>query len=115
MPFLVIAAVDAVMELLMEKYRVKLMNIIENFKLFFEGALDLKGRSTSHIEAEADETMDQFLLLCFGDLLGVDMPTSYYALELLPYLGEDLEKWQRRMLDKKSVWEAKGAALDIDP
>lgn len=91
------------------------MSFFENIKLFFEGALDMKGRSIGHIEAEASEEMDQFLLLCYSDLLGVDMPTTYYALELLPYLGEDLEKWLMRMDSKKSVWEARGAALDIDP
>ncbi len=91
------------------------MRLLNNLKLFFEGALDFKGKSFSHIESEADESMDQFLLLCYGDLLGIDTPTSYYALELLPYLAEDLEKWQLRMGDKKSVWEARGASLDIDP
>ena len=89
--------------------------ILENLKLFFEGALDFKGQSFSHIDAEADEVMDQFLLLCFGDLLGIDMPTSYYALELLPYIAEDLDSWQKRMGNKKSVWEARGDVLNFDP
>jgi len=91
------------------------MSLLENIKLFFEGALDMKGRSIGHIEAEADESMDQFLLLCFSDLLGIDMPTTYYALELLPYLGDDLEEWIKRMNTKDSVWESRGASLDIDP
>jgi hypothetical protein len=91
------------------------MSFFQNLKLFFEGALDLKGRSVHHIEEEARENMDQFMMLCFSDLLGVDMPTTYYALELLPYLGEDLEDWLLRMDSKKSVWESRGAALDMDP
>lgn len=97
------------------KIDTKVMNFIENFRLFFEGALDMKNRATSHIEAEASETMDQFILLSFADLLGLDLPTNYYALELLPYLAEDIEKWQLRMLDKKSVWEERGATLNVDP
>jgi len=91
------------------------MSFLENIKLFFQGALDMKGRSISHIENEAEESMDQFMLLCYSDLLGIDMPTTYYALELLPYLGDDLENWLKRMDSKKSVWEARGAGLDIDP
>ncbi|MBI9011036.1 MAG: hypothetical protein JEZ08_02310 [Clostridiales bacterium] len=91
------------------------MSFLENIKLFFQGALDMKGRSISHIENEAEESMDQFMLLCFSDLLGIDMPTTYYALELLPYLGDDLESWLKRMDSKKSVWESRGAGLDIDP
>lgn len=90
------------------------MTLLENLKLFFKGAFDMKHRSIGHIEAEADETMDQFLLLCFSDLLGIDMPTTYYSLELLPYLSEDLEGWIKRMDSKKSVWESRGAALDMD-
>ncbi len=91
------------------------MSFLENIKLFFQGALDMKGRSIGHIENEAEESMDQFMLLCFSDLLGIDMPTTYYALELLPYLGDDLESWLKRMDSKKSVWESRGAGLDIDP
>ena len=91
------------------------MSFLENMKLFFQGALDMQGRSVNHIEAEADETMDQFMLLCFSDLLGIDMPTTYYALELLPYLGDELEDWLKRMDGKQSVWESRGASLDFDP
>ncbi len=90
-------------------------NLIKNFGLFFEGALDLKQHSTSHIEIEINNTEDEFLILCFGDLLGIDIPTSYYALELLPYLEESLTDWQKRMLDSKSIWEQKGGDLDVDP
>lgn len=75
----------------------------------------MQGKAHGHIENEAADTMDQFMLLCFGDMLGVDLPTTYYALELLPYLAEDLEKWQMRMADKKSIWEEKAGKLDIDP
>lgn len=75
----------------------------------------MQGKAHGHIENEVSDTMDQFMLLCFGDLLGVDLPTTYYALELLPYLGEDLVKWKIRMSDKKSIWEEKAGKLDIDP
>lgn len=91
------------------------MKWLENIKLFFEGALDLKGKSVGHIQNEADESMDQFMLLCFSDVLGIDLPTTYYALELLPYLGDEIEDWQKRMTKKSSVWESRGAGLDIDP
>lgn len=86
-----------------------------NLGIFFQGAFDMQQRSRGHIENEANDIMDQFMILCFGDYLGIDLPTSYYALELLPYLAEDLENWQSRMTDKKSIWEEKGAKLDMDP
>lgn len=88
--------------------------VLENFKMFFEGALDMRGHSTTMIEAEAKEEMDQFLLLCFGDVLGLDLPTNYYALEFLPYIADELEAWTFAMNSKKSIWEAKGAMMDMD-
>ena len=91
------------------------MSFFKNIKMFFEGAFDMKRKSVHHIEEEARESMDQFMMLCFSDLLGIDLPTTYYALELLPYLGGDLEDWVKRMDSKQSVWESRGAALDMDP
>ncbi|MEA1975203.1 MAG: hypothetical protein U9N10_06540 [Bacillota bacterium] len=99
----------------MNKILTFLKTSVKNFELFFEGALDLKQHSTSHIEIEINNTEDEFLILCFGDLLGIDIPTSYYALELLPYMEESLTDWQKRMLDSKSIWEQKGGDLDVDP
>lgn len=93
----------------------QIKNAIRNIGLFFQGAFDMNQRSRGHIENEANDVMDQFMILCFGDYLGIDLPTSYYALELLPFLAEDLERWQGRMTSKKSVWEEKAAQLDIDP
>jgi hypothetical protein len=93
----------------------KIKKIIEGLGLFFQGAFDMQARSQGHIENEANDLMDQFMILCFGDYLGIDLPTSYYALELLPYLAEDLEQWQGRMTSKKSIWEEKAGKLDIDP
>jgi len=92
-----------------------LKTAIKNLVLFFEGALDLKVNLTDKIEVEIDNTRDEFLILCFGDLLGIDIPTSYYALEILPYLEDELIGWEERMLNSKSVWEQKGGDLDVDP
>jgi hypothetical protein len=65
--------------------------IIENLKLFIKSTFDFKENSMYHIKKEAYDEMDNFMLLCFGDLLGIPVPTSYYMLEILPYLAEDLE------------------------
>ncbi|MDM8533059.1 hypothetical protein QUF55_00020 [Clostridiaceae bacterium HSG29] len=99
----------------MNKFIKFIKSTIENLGMFFEGALDLKGNLTDKIEIEIDNTKDEFLILCFGDLLGIDIPTSYYALELLPHLEDELSGWQKRMLDSKSIWEQKGGDLDVDP
>jgi len=48
-------------------------------------------------EALADE-MDEFLFICFSENLGIELPTNYYTLELLPYLGDELGAWEEKMM-----------------
>lgn len=86
---------------------------IEGLKLFFKGMFDFKDKSNRFIKKEASEAQDNFLLLCFGDLLGLPMPTSYYAIELLPYLAEDIQSWERRMIRRSEIWQEKWADYDI--
>lgn len=92
----------------------KLKEFLENFKLFFQGASDINRKSRAILEKEAHNEMDDFLLLCFGDTLGLPFPTSYYALEILPYVAEDMEGWTRRMMDRKSIWGEKWGDFDLD-
>lgn len=81
----------------------KLNRIKENIKLFLKATFDMEDRSTALIRKQAMDELDNFMLLCYGDLLGLPIPTSYYTLEILPYIAEDLEGWERRILNRKSV------------
>lgn len=92
----------------------KFKELIENFKLFFKGASDFNRKSRAILEKEAHDEMDNFILLCFADMLGLPIPTTYYTLEILPYIAEDLEHWQRRMMDRKSIWGEKWGDYDLD-
>lgn len=92
----------------------KLKGFMEGLKLFFQGATDFNRKSRAILLKEAHNEMDNFLLLCFADLLGLPIPTTYYTLEILPYIAEDLEGWQRRMLDRKSVWQERWGDFDLD-
>jgi cellulose biosynthesis protein BcsQ len=92
-----------------------LKNFIENFKLFFQGATDFKGRAYELVQTEARLEMDNFLLICYSDLLGIPLPISYYTLELLPYLNAEITDWDKRMMNRKSVWEERWADYDLDP
>ncbi len=92
--------------------REKLKEIKENIKLFLQGAFDMKDRSTALIRKEALDELDNFMLLCFGDLLGFPLPTSYYTLEILPYIAEDLDGWERRLLNRKSVVSSRWGDFD---
>jgi hypothetical protein len=60
------------------------------------------------IEKEAEDVEDEFLFACFADAFGIPSPVSYYTVELLPYLTEEFEAWERRMWDRGSLLERKG-------
>lgn len=42
-----------------------------------------------------------FVLVVFGDLLGLPILPPYYTLRLLPYIVKDLEGWRRSMLRER--------------
>lgn len=92
----------------------KIINFMIGVKLFFKGATDFRGKSTAIIRKEAMDAMDNFMLICFAEELGIPLAISYYTLELLPYLAEDMEKWEMRMMGRKSVWEEKWGDYDFD-
>lgn len=81
------------------------MGALEDMKLFFQGAFDFKRMSTERIGEELDQEIDDFLYICYSENIGIPMPLSYYTLELLPHLEEEMTRWEERMGDKKSVWE----------
>jgi len=60
------------------------------------------------IEKEAEDVEDVFLFACFADAFGIPSPVSYYTVELLPYLTDEFEQWERRMWDRESLLERKG-------
>jgi hypothetical protein len=78
--------------------------------IFFGTFVD---KSVGIIRKEAFDMNDNMMLLLYGDLLGIPNPISYYSLELLPYLAEELEPWQRRMLHRKYIVEEKAAQYDF--
>ena len=47
-----------------------------------------------------------FVLISFGDLLGVPILPPYYSLRLLPYVVPQIATWKRRMLREKDVSDA---------
>lgn len=58
-------------------------------------------QAVGKIRGEAYEAEDVFYFACFADAFGVPTPVSYYTVELLPYMAEDFEAWERRMWDKR--------------
>jgi hypothetical protein len=44
-----------------------------------------------------------FILVVFGDVLGVPILPPYYALRLLPYVTPSIRGWQRSMLRERDL------------
>jgi hypothetical protein len=47
-----------------------------------------------------------FVLISFGDLLGVPVLPPYYSLRLLPFVAPLINNWRRRMLREKDLMDA---------
>jgi hypothetical protein len=44
-----------------------------------------------------------FLLVVFGDLVGLPLLPPYYSMRLLPYIVPSIEKWKRSILREKDL------------
>jgi hypothetical protein len=44
-----------------------------------------------------------FMLVVFGDLVGLPLLPPYYSMRLLPYVVPTIEKWKRRLLREKDL------------
>lgn len=91
------------------------MKFLKNLALFFQGALSFNKKAFELIEKDLRLEEDNFLLAARADLLGLNFPTMYYMLELLPYMVEEEENWIKRMVKRKSIWEERFSDLDMDP
>lgn len=50
-----------------------------------------------------------FVLIVFGDIVGVPIIPPYYTLRLLPYIVPAVASWKRRMLREKDLTDLAGA------
>lgn len=49
-----------------------------------------------------------FVLISFGDLLGVPILPPYYSLRLLPFIVPAIASWRRRMLRERDLTDLVG-------
>jgi hypothetical protein len=47
-----------------------------------------------------------FVLISFGDLIGVPVLPPYYSLRLLPFIVPLINNWRRRMLRERDLMDA---------
>lgn len=63
--------------------------------LFHEMDLEMK-KEKGHLD-------NLFMLVIFGDLIGLPPLPPYYSMRLLPHIIPSLETWERRVLREKDV------------
>ncbi len=85
----------------MSKIRKKLRQYWNNlldvlFGMFLYDAVKMYRRERADME-------HLFVLISFGDLIGVPILPPYYSLRLLPYVVPMLNVWRRRMLREKDL------------
>jgi hypothetical protein len=52
-----------------------------------------------------------FMLVVFGDLVGLPLLPPYYSMRLLPYIVPSIEKWKRSILREKDLTDFVGTDI----
>jgi hypothetical protein len=52
---------------------------------------------------EKGHTENLFMLMIFGDIVGLPLLPPYYSLRLFPYIIPSIEGWKRRVLREKDL------------
>ena len=63
--------------------------------MFHEMVLEMK-KERGHLD-------NLFMLVVFGDLIGLPLLPPYYSLRLLPHIVPSIWKWKRRVLREKDL------------
>ena len=87
-------------------------------KMLFSVAAKLKGLSKAvreiayglmlhemdlEMKKEKGHLDNLFMLVVFGDLIGLPVLTPYYSMRLLPHIVPSLQRWKRRLLREKDL------------
>jgi len=52
-----------------------------------------------------------FMLVVFGDLVGLPLLPPYYSMRLLPYIVPSIERWKRSLLRERDLTDVLGTDL----
>jgi hypothetical protein len=55
------------------------------------------------LRKDRDDLDQLFMLVVFGDLVGLPLLPPYYSMRLLPYIIPSVETWKRRLLREKDL------------
>ncbi len=73
-------------------------------KMLGEVLFGMSGHEAVRMYLRTRGNMDHlFMLVTFGDLVGMPIIPPYYTLRLLPFLVPSLQNWKRRLLREKDL------------
>ncbi len=79
------------------------VQVFRNIRWFLQGSFSHQLYGISHKDLAEQE--DTFMLLLFGDLLGIPV-SGYLQLKLLPHFLPMLDQWQQRVTrDESKFWK----------
>jgi hypothetical protein len=55
------------------------------------------------LKKERGHTDNLFMLIIFGDIIGLPLLPPYYSLRLFPYIIPNIESWKKRVLREKDL------------
>jgi hypothetical protein len=89
----------------MTKFFLHSMNHIKSFPKVIREIL--YGLTLHEMDLETKKMrghLDQlFMLMMFGDLVGLPLLPPYYAMRLLPYIVPTIERWKRSLLRERDL------------
>lgn len=89
------------MKTLFSSLRVKLQSFSKAFREVLYGLflheMDLE------MKKEKGHLDNLFMLVIFGDLIGLPLLPPYYSMRLLPHIVPSIETWKRRVLREKDL------------
>ncbi len=80
----------------------------KNFKTWSKTLREILYGMTVHemdleLRKEKGHLEHLFMLVVFGDLIGLPILPPYYSMRLLPYIIPSIEKWKRSLLREKDL------------
>lgn len=83
----------------------RLVRLIRFFQDFLAGLTSFEIEQTARQEKITRQ--DLFMLVIFGNILGLPIFSPYYALRFLPYIYPAFSGWEKRMLREVDFTEIK--------
>jgi hypothetical protein len=96
--------------------REKITSFISKFKGLPKISREILYGMTVHemdVELKKERgSLDQlFMLIVFGDLVGLPLLPPYYSMRLIPYIIPSIKRWKRSLLREKDLTDF--ASMDI--